>query len=102
MACGARIGWVSSLCEEFLERKKRELQQKRDESEQARCARVQIHQTLESYSGEALREPRKGPDVAGDEGARRVQVGARGDQRRVREAEGGQRQAGELRSMEGC
>lgn len=42
--------------EEHLDRKKRELQQKRAESEQARCARVQIHQTLENYSEEATRE----------------------------------------------
>ncbi|CAK9044252.1 Uncharacterized protein SCF082_LOCUS25174 [Durusdinium trenchii] len=42
--------------EEHLDRKKRELQQKRTESEQARCARVQIHQTLENYSEEATRE----------------------------------------------
>ncbi|CAJ1354866.1 unnamed protein product [Effrenium voratum] len=42
--------------QEHLERKKRELQQKRTECEQARCAKVQIHQTLESYSEEATME----------------------------------------------
>ncbi|CAE7215086.1 DEK1 [Symbiodinium natans] len=42
--------------EEHLDRKKRELQQKRTDSEQARCAKVQIHKTLESYSEEASME----------------------------------------------
>mmetsp|Transcript_60799 Transcript_60799/g.113684 ORF Transcript_60799/g.113684 Transcript_60799/m.113684 type:complete len:502 (-) Transcript_60799:55-1560(-) len=42
--------------EEHLDRKKRELQQKRTVSEQARCAKVQIHKTLDSCAEEASNE----------------------------------------------